>query len=191
MGKILITGGAGFIGEKLAKNLLARGKRLVILDNLSPQIHGAGSRMPDWTRHPNVEAIFGSVTDRSALEQALQGVTAVAHLAAETGTGQSMYEIARYNQVNSQGTALLMDILLHSDDVKVQRVVLTSSRSIYGEGRYQCAKCQNNAIFPAARSAEALASAQWEPVCETCDVALAAARTGDGYPAARIDLCRH
>jgi len=177
MESILITGGAGFIGSELAANLLARGKRVRILDNLSPQIHGANAAMPAWTRHPYVEAIHGSITDRAALETALQGVVAVAHLAAETGTGQSMYEIARYNEVNSQGTALLLDILAQSRDRSVERIVLTSSRSVYGEGRYHCTHCGADPVYPGSRSAEAMAAARWNPVCPQCGSELTPAPT--------------
>ncbi|MBV1689803.1 NAD-dependent epimerase/dehydratase family protein [Novosphingobium sp. G106] len=144
----LIAGGAGFIGQKLTENLLARGARVRILDSLSPQIHGLGAPVPAWAERNGIEFIHGSVTERSDWLNALDGATAVAHLAAETGTGQSMYEIARYNEVNSQGTALLFDILAQSQDRSVQKVVLTSSRSVYGEGRYRCTHCGTGPCFP-------------------------------------------
>jgi dTDP-L-rhamnose 4-epimerase len=173
----LITGGAGFIGRKLTENLIARGARVRILDNLSPQIHGADAPIPAWTESDEVEFMRGSVTDRADWLRALAGVTAVAHLAAETGTGQSMYEIARYNEVNSQGTALLLDILAQSQHRGVQRIVLTSSRSVYGEGRYHCTHCGTGPYFSGARSAEALAAARWDPECPLCGDVLTAAPT--------------
>lgn len=177
MGTILITGGAGFIGSKLAANLIARGERIRVLDNLSPQIHGADAVMPVWTSHPAVETICGSVTDRATLLASLNGVTAIAHLAAETGTGQSMYEIARYNEVNTQATALLLDILAQAGDHGVKRIVLTSSRSVYGEGRYLCTHCDVGPVFPPSRSAEALAAGRWDPACPSCGHDLTTAPT--------------
>jgi len=173
----LITGGAGFIGQKLTENLLARGARVRILDSLSPQIHGLGALVPAWAERNGIEFIHGSVTERSDWLNALDGATAVAHLAAETGTGQSMYEIARYNEVNSQGTALLFDILAQSQNRSVQKVVLTSSRSVYGEGRYRCTHCGTGPCFPGARNAEALTAARWDPSCPQCGSALTAAPT--------------
>lgn len=173
----LVSGGAGFIGRKLIENLLARGARVRILDNLSPQIHGQDAGIPAWAQRDGIDFVRGTVTSRDDWLHALDGVTAVAHLAAETGTGQSMYEIARYNDVNSQGTALLLDILAQSPTRTVERLVLTSSRSVYGEGRYVCDHCQSGPVFPGSRSAEALAAARWDPECPACGRALTAAPT--------------
>jgi dTDP-L-rhamnose 4-epimerase len=114
MKKVLITGGAGFIGSHLTRRLIADGFKVRILDSLSPQIHGNVPQGLDWLAEDSVEYIRGSVTDRRDLQAAIQGVTYIVHLAAETGTGQSMYEVARYNKVNSQGTALLLDVLANA-----------------------------------------------------------------------------
>lgn len=161
MACILITGGAGFIGSRLAAALLEQGHTVRVLDTLSPQIHGADARAPAWTQQSAVRFVQGSVTDRLVLTQITKGVDAVVHLAAETGTGQSMYEIARYNEVNTQGTALLMDIIVSMGEARPSRVVLASSRSIYGEGAYD--DDQGQRCFPAARSAESLARHEWDP----------------------------
>ena len=174
---ILISGGAGFIGRTLTETLMARGARIRILDNLLPQIHGEEAGVPAWTARDGIDFVRGSVTDRDTWVRALDGVSAVAHLAAETGTGQSMYEIGRYNEVNSQGTALLLDILAQSADRQVRRIVLTSSRSVYGEGRYHCTHCGAGPLYPGSRSAEALAAARWEPACPRCGGDLTAAPT--------------
>jgi dTDP-L-rhamnose 4-epimerase len=179
---VLITGGAGFIGSKLAAKLLQRGSRVRVLDNLSPQIHGQNARMPRWTLQDGVETIEGSVTDRATLERALDGVSSLAHLAAETGTGQSMYEIARYNEVNSQGCALLLDILAQKGQPEIRRVVLASSRSVYGEGRYRCQSCGAGPLFPPSRSAADLAAGRWDPICPTCGSVLSAERTHEDDP---------
>jgi dTDP-L-rhamnose 4-epimerase len=163
---ILITGGAGFIGTHLARLALEAGHIVRILDNLSPQIHG---ETPDY--HPPTGANFirGDVVCRADLEAALNDVDAVVHLAAETGTGQSMYEIERYYRVNVQGTAVLFDILANGPH-KVGAVVLGSSRSVYGEGAYCCRKCnpEGSRCYPEPRSPEQLAKQVWAPVCPDC-----------------------
>ncbi len=182
MQTILITGGAGFIGRKLTENLRARGLAVRILDTLSPQIHGPDAGVPDWAQVDGVGFLRGSVTERDDWLRALDGVSAVAHLAAETGTGQSMYEIARYNEVNTQGTAILLDILAQTPDHGIGRIVLTSSRSVYGEGRYACTACGAGPFFPGSRSAEALAAARWEPMCPACGSDLVAQPTHESDP---------
>lgn len=138
MKHILITGGAGFIGSNVACKLVAKGYEVSVLDNLSPQIHGDA---PERTSplylgiKDKVRFIKGSVTSREDWLWALQGVDAVIHLAAETGTGQSMYEIEKYVRVNIGGTAILLDLLTNTRH-RVKRVVVAESRAIYGEGRY-------------------------------------------------------
>lgn len=136
--KVLITGGAGFIGSRLALRLVEQGHEVIVLDNLLAQVHGDDPEQSEGYRAvaDATRFIRGTVTDRTALERALEGQEVVVHLAAETGTGQSMYEIERYNAVNIGGTALLLDILANSEH-RVKRVVVASSRSIYGEGRYR------------------------------------------------------
>ncbi len=136
--KVLITGGAGFVGSRVALRLLDNGHDVTVLDNLLEQVHGANPEESENYRSIADKTNFlrGSVTDRPLMERALEGQEAVIHLAAETGTGQSMYQIERYNDVNIMGTALLFDILANTRH-KVQRVVVASSRSIYGEGRYR------------------------------------------------------
>lgn len=140
MKKILITGGAGFIGSNMAKKLLEKGYTVTVLDNLSPQIHGAS---PDTTSplyqsiKDEVRFIKGCVTSRGDWEKALEGQDVVVHLAAETGTGQSMYCIEKYAYVNMQGTALMLDILANDPAKTVKKIIIASSRSIYGEGKYR------------------------------------------------------
>lgn len=172
MTDILITGGAGFIGSRMARRLAETGRRVVVLDNLSPQVHGVGAPLPELLKHPNIRFIRGSVNSAETVVAALEGVSRIAHLAAETGTGQSMYEIARYNLVNTQGTAVLLDLLAQQEQRQVERLVLTSSRSVYGEGRFGCATCGTDNIVPESRSAIALGSQVWDPECPTCSNAL-------------------
>lgn len=182
--KVLITGGAGFIGSHLSKLLIAENVPLRIIDSLSPQIHGALPEGLDWLVDGQVEFIRGSITDRQTVETALYGITHIIHLAAETGTGQSMYEMARYNEINSQGTALLLDILANKQNHGVQRLILSSSRSVYGEGAYVCQACgdPNRRIFPGARSAAQLAAHAWEPLCPDCGTPLVAVPTRETDP---------
>lgn len=180
MTKVLITGGAGFIGSKLCQKLSEAGAKVRVLDNLSPQIHGSNPRPPEWLTQLGVEFIHGSVADRTVLAQALNDVEVVAHLAAETGTGQSMYEIAHYNEINTQATALLFDILANQKNRKVSRVVLTSSRSIYGEGAYIAS--DGARVFPSARTAAQLAAHQWEPLDDRTGHALKAVATAETDP---------
>ena len=135
---ILITGGAGFIGSNLSLALLAKGHKITVLDNLSRQIHGD---TPDKTSPlyksiiDKVVFIKGTVTSREDWSKALAGQDIVVHFAAETGTGQSMYCIEKYTEVNIQGTAIMLDILANEEH-KIKKIVIASSRSIYGEGKY-------------------------------------------------------
>ncbi|WP_379967846.1 NAD-dependent epimerase/dehydratase family protein [Epilithonimonas sp. UC225_85] len=137
--KILITGGAGFIGSNLALKLIDKGYEITVLDNLSEQIHGSD---PENTSplyqsiKDKVHFIPGTVTSREDLEKAIENQDAIVHYAAETGTGQSMYCIEKYTEVNVQGTALMLDILVNQKN-NVKKVIIASSRSIYGEGRYE------------------------------------------------------
>lgn len=177
MKTVLVTGGAGFIGSHLLPKLLTAGFKVRIMDNLSPQVHGPVPADLDWLQQENVEFYRCTVTKREDWVQALDGVQHVIHLAAETGTGQSMYEVARYNEVNSHGTALLFDVLGSMPNRKVERVVLSSSRSVYGEGAYICPRCSPDRIYPAARSAVQLSKQQWEPMCLRTGVPLQAVAT--------------
>jgi len=163
--QIVITGGAGFIGTKLARGALAQGHEVVILDNFSPQIHGSQQDLPLDLRS-QVGLVRGDVRNRDDLKRALIGADSVVHLAAETGTGQSMYEVSRYSEVNIQGTSLLMDLLVNDRSLAIHKVVVASSRAIYGEGRYHC--MNHGAVYPKARRQETMAAGQFEPECPVC-----------------------
>jgi dTDP-L-rhamnose 4-epimerase len=131
-GHYLVTGGAGFIGRHLCEELLAQGHKVRALDSLIDQVHGDAP--PDL--HPDVELLEGDVRDPALLDQALQNIDGVFHLAAEVGVGQSMYEISRYVGANDLGTAILLERLVAS---KTRRIVVASSMSVYGEGLYATA----------------------------------------------------
>lgn len=129
--KVLITGGAGFIGRHLARELLEDGAQVRALDSLIAQVHPTRSRPAELD--PEVELVTADVRDADAVRAALRGVDQVVHLAAEVGVGQSMYAVERYTSVNDYGTAVLFQALIEQP---VERVVVASSMSIYGEGRY-------------------------------------------------------
>jgi dTDP-L-rhamnose 4-epimerase len=130
--RVLITGGAGFIGCHVGTELLRRGHRVAVLDSLIEQVHGGCERPP--MLDPEIELIRADVRDGDAVATALARADSVVHLAAEVGVGQSMYEVERYTSTNDLGTAVLFERLI---DRPVRRVVTASSMSIYGEGLYR------------------------------------------------------
>ena len=136
--KVLITGGAGFIGTRLTIKLVSKGYEVTILDNLSPQIHGTDyNKSPLYNSVKDIaQIVIGDVRNKTDWIKTLNGVEIVVHLAAETGTGQSMYEIERYLDVNVNGTAKLLEILAKVNH-NVEKIVVASSRAVYGEGKYK------------------------------------------------------
>jgi len=153
---VLITGGAGFIGSHLADELLRRGYKVRVLDNLSPQVHGPDQKRPDYLDN-EVELVVGDVCDPYAVGRALQAIDAVVHLAAAVGVGESMYEVVRYNQTNNIGTAALLEALIRNP---VERLVVASSMSIYGEGLYSAP--DGSIAASVARSLKQLEAKDWE-----------------------------
>jgi dTDP-L-rhamnose 4-epimerase len=160
---ILITGGAGFIGSSLILELVKRNYSITVIDNLSPQIHGQN---PEKTSplylsiKDCVKFIQGSVTSRNDLKTAVENQDIIVHLAAETGTGQSMYEIQKYVDVNIGGTALLLDILTNTKH-SVKKFVIASSRAIYGEGRYYSSELEQY-VYPEQRTEEYMSKGDFE-----------------------------
>lgn len=163
MTRILITGGAGFIGSNLALALASDGHEVTILDNLLPQVHGEQPQSSELYRAAQKagRVIVGDIANRDDVANALVGQEVVVHLAAETGTGQSMYEIERYNRVNVGGTAILLDILANDPARTVSKIVVASSRSIYGEGRYLSREL--GSVYPGTRDEEDLRAGRFEP----------------------------
>ncbi len=178
---VLITGGAGFIGSRLANFLIAGGHSVKVLDNLSPQIHGIEPETSSLflSLHDDVEFIRGSVTCRADLIKALQGVETVVHLAAETGTGQSMYAIQHYSDVNVGGTALLLD-LIANEPFPIKKIVVASSRAVYGEGKYLCD--QHGFVFPSARSAANMEQGEFSVHCPICGASAELVATDEETP---------
>lgn len=169
MKNILITGGAGFIGSNLALKLLNKGYTVTVLDNLSPQIHGENPNVTSplyISIKDKVHFIKGTVTSAEDWSKALKDQDCVVHLAAETGTGQSMYEIKKYVDVNIGGTALLLDILTNIKH-SVKRVVVAESRAIYGEGRYYSEELEQF-IYPDERTDDTMSKGDFEVKYPNC-----------------------
>ncbi len=162
--RILITGGAGFIGSHLADQLLEAGYVVRALDNLDPQVHGEERERPEYL-DPEVELVVGDVRDREAVDRALDGCSMLVHFAAAVGVGQSMYEISHYTSVNSLGAAVVLESAADKKD-KLRKMLVASSMSIYGEGLYSCPSCGQ--VAPRLRPAEQLERYEWEVKCPCC-----------------------
>jgi dTDP-L-rhamnose 4-epimerase len=177
--KVLVTGGAGFIGTHLVRRLLREGYSVAVLDNFSFQVHGEYHALaPDLTDH--VELYRADVRDTAVLSKALSHRDAIVHLAAETGTGQSMYEIERYQQVNIGGTAAIFDVLINSPGLYPQKLVLASSRAVYGEGKYRCS--EHGDVCPNGRTAAAMKAGEYDPLCPRCGAPCIAEATTEDSP---------
>ncbi|MCS3529841.1 NAD-dependent epimerase/dehydratase family protein [Chryseobacterium sp. JUb7] len=162
MKKILITGGAGFIGSKLSLELKQKGYEVTILDNLSSQIHGEDPESDSPLYRSvlgKVNFIKGDVANFGDWEKALEDQDVVVHFAAETGTGQSMYQIEKYTEVNVSGTAIMLDILVNQPH-KVKKVIIASSRAVYGEGKYLHPEL--GLIYPKPRNVETMRDGKFE-----------------------------
>ncbi|MDH1289689.1 NAD-dependent epimerase/dehydratase family protein [Comamonas terrigena] len=162
--RILITGGSGFIGSHLALRLVREGHEITVVDNLSPQIHGVDPEVSSQlyiSIRDKVHFVHGDVCDPEVWSRCLTDQEAVVNLAAETGTGQSMYEIHRYAEVNVGGTARMLDWLANNQH-SVKRMVVASSRAIYGEGKY--VDEEGYVVYPDARREEDMKSGRFEPL---------------------------
>ncbi|MEO6339796.1 MAG: NAD-dependent epimerase/dehydratase family protein [Caulobacteraceae bacterium] len=177
--KTLITGGAGFIGSRLALKLAGLGHRVTVLDSLSPQVHGAGGGF-DPALAAAAECVQGDVRDRALIERLTADQEIIVHLAAETGTGQSMYEVERYQSVNIGGAAVLMETLVNRPPPALRKLLVASSRAIYGEGQYHCPA--HGTVFPSGRSAIDLAAGRFDPVCPECSGVLSVEATREDAP---------
>lgn len=164
--KVLVTGGAGFIGSHTVDLLVEKGFDVIILDNLEPQVHG--NKKPDYL-NPKAKFILGDVTKLDTWKNVLKDVNAVIHLAAMVGVAQSMYQPTRYLNVNTLGTAKFYETLVTREDLRkrIQKIIIAGSQSIYGEGAYECKNC--GITYPILRSREQLEKKDWEIHCPKCD----------------------
>ncbi len=183
MTKVLITGGAGFIGSTIVNQLSGMGEyEITVLDSMSSQIHGE-----DWESSYLYQSIkdkcrfiLGDVRNFADVEKAINDNEIIVHLAAETGTGQSMYQINRYNEVNVMGTSNLFQALVSNKKNKVKKMILSSSRSVYGEGKYYCSECGE--VYPKGRCREAMLLKDFSMYCPKCGTEVAVVPTTEDSP---------
>lgn len=167
--KILITGGAGFIGSKLARKFLERGDEVVVIDNLSSQVHGENALFPgDLVQ--SCECITGDVRDKTIIKDVVRRVDGVLHMVAETGMGQSMYQLEQYADVNTRATGLLLDCIARYGGDKIQKVFIPSTSRVYGEGHYVCKEHGN--FYPISRKRSDLEAGNWGYYCSECGTAM-------------------
>ena len=176
--RVLITGGAGFIGSRVARKLLALGFDVAILDSFSPQIHGEGAELPA-DLGGSVQLYHGDIRDAGLCARALEGAHVLVHLAAETGTGQSMYRVHHYTDVNIGATATLMELLL-SGKYPLRSMVVASSRAVYGEGAARCPR--HGLVYPPRRRKEAMQAGHFEPECPECGLSTSMVPTTEEAP---------
>lgn len=174
--RVLVTGGAGFVGSHTVDALIRAGHTVRVFDNLTEQVHPNG--MPEYLMR-EVEFQKGDTRDIDALRRAVNDIDVVFHLAAAVGVGQSMYDIARYMEINTQGTANLLQSLL-DNKLRLEKLIVASSMSIYGEGQYCCA--EHSSMAPPPRPAQQLKAKNWELVCPICSTPLDPVPTSEGKP---------
>lgn len=160
---VMVTGGAGFIGSHIVDRLVEEGYEVKVFDSFEQQVHNG--EIPEHL-NSNAEYIVGDMRDREKLAEVLQDVDIVSHQASWVGVGQSMYEIAGYTDANVRGTANLWDIIVNDEGVDVERVVVASSMSNYGEGKYRCD--EHGTVYPDLRSEEQMDNGNWEQTCPEC-----------------------
>jgi dTDP-L-rhamnose 4-epimerase len=175
--RALVTGGAGFIGSHLVDALVERGHDVVIYDTLEPQVHQK-KRIPDYL-NKRAEFVNYNVRDKHKLREVVMDVDVVFHHAAMVGVGQSMYQIEDYIEVNTVGTAKLLDILVNEEH-NVKKLVVASSMSVYGEGKYVCEAC--GVVYPKLRPKEQLSAREWAMKCPQCGKGVKAAPTDEDKP---------
>lgn len=181
--KILITGGAGFIGSHIADKLIEQGHFVRILDNLSPQVHPA-QQIPEYLNQ-KAEFILGDIRNKEDVKKALSNVQIIIHLAAFTATGQSMYKQAECTDVNVNGTKNILDVIAENN-YNIEKIIYASSRAVYGEGKYSCRHC--GIIYPKKREEEQLSKQEWDIKCPYCNAMLAVLPTDEDTPLSPVSI---
>ncbi len=178
--RVLITGGAGFVGSHLADALMQAGHEVILFDNLEPQVHGDGCKRPAYL-DPRHRLEHGDIRDPAALAPLVREADVIFHLAAMVGVGQSMYQVRRYTDVNTMGMATLLEVIVNErGHQSLRKLIVASSMSIYGEGAYACDKCGR--VAPNLRSIEHLAVGDWDVRCPGCSGVLRPLPTGEDKP---------
>ncbi|MGI8632752.1 MAG: NAD-dependent epimerase/dehydratase family protein [Solirubrobacterales bacterium] len=183
MTRVLVTGGAGFIGSHLVDALLAEGSAVRVLDNFDSLAHPEGPAASHLSSE--AELITGSVSDPDAVATALEGVSIVYHLGGVVGNGESMVNVRRATEANSLGTATLLEAVLARRE-KIRRLVVASSMVVYGEGAYRCP--EHDEIAPGPRPTAQLERRDWEPRCPHCDRTLEPTPIPESWPLAPLSV---
>ncbi len=173
--KILVTGGAGFIASHIVDELVSKGHDVRIVDNLEPQVHKS---IPEYL-NKKAELIVGDVRNDETWKKAIEDVDVIYHEAAAVGVGQSMYQISKYMDVNTMGTARMLDLLANSKH-NVKKVIVASSMSIYGEGSYECEDC--GVVYPELRPEAQMQKSEWEMKCPRCNKFVKSIPTNEEKP---------
>jgi dTDP-L-rhamnose 4-epimerase len=184
MENILVTGGGGFIGSHVVDLLLQSGYRVTIIDSLEEQVHHS-RKAPDYL-DTRANLFVGNVGDFRVLEKVIPEIDAIIHLAAAVGVGQSMYQIQHYVDCNTNDTARFLDFLVNKPN-SVKKLVVASSMSIYGEGKYSCPKCSLD-VYPSQRSKENLLERRWEHLCGDCGSTLVHVPTDEHTPSSPTSI---
>ena len=162
MTRVLVTGGAGFVGSHIVDHLINCGYDVTVIDNLTDQVHEG---KPEYL-NDDAEYVWGDIRDRELMADLLEETDVLNHQASAVGVGQSMYEIEKYVDVNTLATARILDVIVN-EDIDLQKMVIASSMSIYGEGEYYCPDC-DELRHPPLRDGQQMADGEWEHECEVC-----------------------
>lgn len=177
MSKVVVTGGAGFIGSHIVDGLINEGHEVTVFDSLDPQVHPSG-KVPGYL-NPSANFVKGDVLDKGALWGVVKDAEYVFHEAAAVGVGQSMYKITHYMDVNTMGTANLLQLLVDNEH-SVRKIIVASSMSIYGEGKYSCPDC--GVVYPSLRPSSQMSNREWAVKCPKCKKGVEPVPTDESTP---------
>jgi len=176
MTRVLVTGGAGFVGSHIVDEYIEHGYDVTVVDNLTDQVH---DDEPSYLNDA-AEYVWGDIRDRELMTELLEAADVLNHQASAVGVGQSMYEIEKYVDINTLGTARLLDIIV-DEEIDLEKMIIASSMSIYGEGEYYCPNC-DSIRHPSLRDDEQMASGEWEHACSDCGQPLEPQPTPEAKP---------